>query len=104
MSIKRPSKSSGPTVRRPAASLGVRHAEVMAPRQMIPGETYPGWLCKNKACGLLIAVALPQAGSKPASAEAEDQLVLKCPHCADENLYRWSALGEHKYPVKSLGS
>jgi predicted RNA-binding Zn-ribbon protein involved in translation (DUF1610 family) len=100
MSIKRPSKSFGTAVRKPATSAGVRHVDVATPRQMAPGELYSGWLCKNKSCGLVIAIAPPQAGSKPASAEADDQVVLKCPHCGDENLYRWSARGEHKYAVK----
>jgi hypothetical protein len=66
---------------------------------MVPGNLYVGWVCKNKACGLVIAVADTQAGSK--SASAEDQLAaIKCPHCANEDLYRWSARGEHTYAVK----
>ena len=100
MSIKRPSKSLGTAVRRPATSPGVRHVEVMAPRQMVPGDPYSGWLCKNKSCGLVIAIALPQAGSKPGLAEADDQIVIKCPHCGDENLYRWSTRSEHQHTVK----
>jgi hypothetical protein len=103
MSIKRPSKSFGTAVRKPATSPGVRHVDVAAPRQMVPGDLYSGWLCKNKSCGLVIAIALPQAGSKPASADADDQVVIKCPHCGDENLYRWSSRGEHKYTVASAG-
>lgn len=98
MSIKRPSKSTGTAVRKPASSPGVRHVDVIAPRQMIPDNVYSGWLCKNKSCGLVIAIAPPPAGSKAAPAEADDQLVvIKCPHCADENLYRWSNRGEHTY-------
>lgn len=103
MSIKRPSKSTGTAVRKPATSPGVHHVDVTAPRQMVPGDLYTGWLCKNKPCGRIIAIALPQAGSKPASAEADDQIVLKCPHCGDENLYRWSTRGEHKYAVPGAG-
>jgi predicted RNA-binding Zn-ribbon protein involved in translation (DUF1610 family) len=103
MSIKRPSKSFGTSVRKPVTSPAVRHIDVVAPRQMVPGDLYSGWLCKNKSCGLVIAVAPPQAGSKAASAEAEDQVVLKCPHCGDENLYRWSARSEHKYTVPAAG-
>jgi hypothetical protein len=99
MSIKRPSKSSGTAVRRPVTSPGVRHIDVAAPRQMVPGDVYSGWLCKNKSCGRLIAIALPQAGSKPPLADSDDQIVLKCPHCGDENLYRWNARAEHKYTV-----
>lgn len=104
MSIKRPSKSTGTAVRKPTTSSGVRHVDVIAPRQMVPGDLYYGWLCKNKSCGLVIAVAPAQPGGKPAPTGGDDQLVLKCPHCTDENLYRWSALGEHTYSVKSAGS
>lgn len=104
MSIKRSSKSTGTSARKPAASSGVRHVDVMAPRQMTPGDLYRGWLCKNKSCGLLIAIA-PAAGSKPAAADSDDSLlVIKCPHCADENLYRWNAQSEHAYALKSAGS
>jgi hypothetical protein len=103
MSIKRPSKSTGTAIRKSVASPGVRHVDVTAPRQMVPGNVYSGWLCKNKSCGLVIAIATPPAGGKPA-AEADDQLiVIKCPHCGDENLYRWSNRGEHPYTVKSTG-
>ena len=73
----------------------------MAPRQMVPGDPYYGWLCKNKSCGLVIAVAPAQPGGKPAPTGGDDQLVLKCPHCADENLYRWSARSEHTYTTKA---
>lgn len=105
MSIKRPSKSSGTGVRRPVTSPGVRHVDVVVPRQMVPGNPYSGWLCKNKACGLVIAIALPPAGSKPPLADSDDQvIVIKCPHCGDENLYRWSARAEHKYTVAGAGS
>lgn len=105
MSIKRTSKSSGTAARKPATSPGVRHIDVTAPRQMVPGDAYSGWLCKNKSCGLVIAIAPPPAGSKPAAAEADDQLVvIKCPHCADENLYRLTARSEHRYTPKSAGA
>jgi len=105
MAIKRPSKSLGTPVRRPVTSPGLRHVEVTVPHQMVPGDLYVGWLCKNKSCGLVIAIALTQAGSKPASAESADQLAaIKCPHCGDEDLYRWSARGEHKYTVGTAGT
>lgn len=105
MSIKRPSKSMGTAARKPVTSPGVRHIDVAAPHQMVPGEIYSGWLCKNKSCGLVIAIALPPAGSKPAPTPSDDPLVvIKCPHCQDENLYRWSARSEHKYVVKGAGS
>jgi hypothetical protein len=99
MSIKRPSKSIGTAVRKTVTSPAVRHVDVLAARQMVPGDLYSGWLCKNKSCGRVIAIALPQTGSKASSAAADDQVVIKCAHCGDENLYRWSARGEHKYTV-----
>lgn len=100
MSIKRSSKSMGTGVRKPVTSPGVRHVDVATPRQMVSGDLYSGWLCKNKSCGRVIAIAPPPPGSKPAAAESDDQvIVLKCPHCGDENLYRWNARAEHKYAV-----
>lgn len=98
MSIKRTSKSSGTSARKPATSPGVRHVDVMPPRLMVTGDVYSGWLCKNKVCGRVIAIAPPQAGGKPALSDADDQLVvIKCPHCGDENLYRSSNRSEHKH-------
>ena len=105
MAIKRPSKSLGTPVRRAVTSQGLRHVDVRVPSQMVPGDLYAGWVCKNKSCGLVIAIALPPAGAKPASGESDDQLAaLKCPHCGNEDLYRWSARGEHKYTVGSAGT
>lgn len=105
MSIKRPSKNTGTAVRKSVTSPGVRHVDVMAPQKMVAGEVYSGWLCRNKSCGLLIAIAPPQAGSKPAPASSDDPLVvIKCPHCADENLYRLSNRSEHPYIAKGSGS
>lgn len=101
MSIKRSSsKSSGTGARKPTASPGVRHVDVMAPRQMVAGNTYAGWLCKNKTCGRVIAIAPSPAGGKPTFADSDDQLiVIKCPLCGDENLYRVNAWSEHPYVV-----
>jgi len=105
VAIKRPFKSLGTPVRKPVTSPGLRHVEVRVPLQMVPGDLYLGWLCKNKSCGLVIAIALTPAGSKPALAESDDQLAaIKCPHCGEEDLYRWSARGEHKYTVGSAGT
>jgi len=86
-------------------SPGVRHVDVRVPHQMVPGDVYLGWMCKNKSCGLVIAIALTQPGSKPALAESDNQLaVIKCPHCGDEDLYRWSARSEHQYTAGSAST
>ena len=105
MAIKRPSKSLGTPVRKAVTSPGLRHVDVRSSQQMVPGDLYAGWLCKNKACARVIAIALAQAGSKPASAESDDQLAaIKCPHCGNEDLYRWSARAEHKYTPGGAGT
>ena len=104
MALKRSSKSLGKPVGKPMTSA-VRHVEVRAPRQMTPGNQYEGWLCKSKACGLLIAVAPAPPGSRPVGAEPEDRLVaLKCPHCGDEDLYRWNQRAEHPYQSRTAPS
>lgn len=98
MAIKRSSKSLGTPVRRQVTSPGLRHVDIRVAHQMVPGDLYLGWLCKNKSCGLVIAVAPTPAGSKPAAGEFDEQLAaLRCPHCGNEDLYRWSARSEHKY-------
>ena len=96
MAIKRPTKSAGTPIRRAVSSPGLRHVDVRAPQQMTRNEIYPGWLCKNKTCGRVIAIAPSQADAKSAAERADDQLAaIKCPHCGDEDLYRWGARGEH---------
>jgi hypothetical protein len=105
VAIKRPSKSRGTPVRKAVTSPGLRHVDVRVPQQMVPGAPYLGWVCKNKSCGLVIAIALAQAESKPASSQSDDQLAaIKCPHCGDEDLYRWSARSEHKYAPKGAAT
>jgi predicted RNA-binding Zn-ribbon protein involved in translation (DUF1610 family) len=104
MAIKRPSKTMGTPLRKPAASA-VRHVDLRPKQQMVPGNLYLGWLCKNRSCGVVIAIALPPAGSKVAAPDYDDQLVaIQCPHCGDEDLYRWSARSEHEYTPKSAGN
>jgi predicted RNA-binding Zn-ribbon protein involved in translation (DUF1610 family) len=94
VAIKRPSKSLGSPVRKAVTSPGLRHVDVRTPQQMAPGELYLGWICKNKSCALVIAIEAAQAASK----ESDDRLAaIKCPHCGNEDLYRWSARSEHKY-------
>jgi len=102
MAIKRPTKSRGTPSHKPVASAPLRHVDVSAPRQMVPGEVYVGWLCKSRSCGQVIAIAGTAPGDK-ALTDFDDQLTaIKCPHCADENLYRWSARSEQKYTPKSV--
>jgi predicted RNA-binding Zn-ribbon protein involved in translation (DUF1610 family) len=97
MAIKRTTKSRGTPSHKPVASAPLRHLEVRAPRQMVPDELYVGWPCKK--CGQLIALTAAAAGGN-ASTDFDDQYsAIKCPHCADENLYRWSARSEQIYTV-----
>ena len=105
MAIKRPSKSMRTPLRKPVASVAALHVELRAKQQMIPGNRYLGWLCKNRSCGVLLAIAPPPAGGKAPVAEFDDQLTaLKCPHCGDEDLYRWSARGDHEYTPRSVAT
>ena len=105
MAIKRPSKSLGTPVRRQVTSPGLRHVDVRTPHQMTAADMYLGWLCKNKSCGVVIAIALTQAAGKTAVVESDDQLAaIKCPHCGYEDLYRWSARGEHQFPAASAAT
>lgn len=105
MAIKRPIKSRGTPSRKPVASVAPRHVDVKSKLKMVPGNLYVGWLCKNRSCAAVIAIEDPPAGGKGAAADFDDQLTaIKCPHCGDEDLYRWSARSEHEYSPKSVGS
>ena len=100
MALKRTSKSMGKPIGKPMTSA-VRHVEVRPKRLMTAGAGYEGWLCKSKSCGLVIAIAPAPPGSKPIAADSEDRLVaLKCPHCGDEDLYRWNNRADHPYQPK----
>jgi len=95
MALKRPTKSRGTPSHKPVTSAPLRHVDVRAPQQMVSGDLYVGWLCKK--CGGVIAIAATPPGAK-ALTDFDDQLTaIKCPHCADEDLYRWSARSELKY-------
>ena len=102
MAIKRPTKSRGMPSHNAVASAPLRHVDVRALQQMVPGEVYVGWLCKSRSCGRVIAIAATAPGGN-ALTDFDDQLTaIKCPHCGDENLYRWSARSEQKYAPKSV--
>ena len=65
---------------------------------MQPDELQVGWLCKK--CRGVIAIAATSPAVK-VPADFDDQLTaIECPHCGDEDLYRWSARSEHKYTPK----
>jgi predicted RNA-binding Zn-ribbon protein involved in translation (DUF1610 family) len=103
MAIKRPTKGKSTPSHKPVASAPLRHVDVRAPQQMVPGEVYVGWLCKNRSCGRVIAIAAASDGK--AVTAFDDQLTaIKCPHCQDENLYRWSARSEQAYTPKSVST
>ena len=105
MAIKRTVKSRGTPVRSTATSTPMRHLEVMPVGAMVPGQSYVGWNCKNRNCGLLIAISPASLEGKASAAQLDDPLsAIKCPHCGEEDLYRWSARGEHTYtPLGAAG-
>jgi predicted RNA-binding Zn-ribbon protein involved in translation (DUF1610 family) len=103
MAIKRPTKGKGTPLHKPVASAPLRHVDLRPPQQMIAGENYVGWLCKNRSCGRVIAIAATAQGGK--ALDFDDQLTaIKCPHCGDEDLYRWSARSEQNYAPKSVST
>jgi hypothetical protein len=103
VAIKRPSKGNGTPAHKPIASAPLRHVDVRASQQMVAGEVYAGWLCKNRSYGLVIALTTAPDGK--AVTAFDDQLTaIKCPHCGDEDLYRWSARSEQKYTPKSVAN
>jgi hypothetical protein len=102
MAIKRPTKSRGTPSHKPVASAPLRHVDVRAPQQMVTGEIYVGWLCKK--CAQVIAIAATAPGGKT-SADFDDPVTaIKCTHCGDEDLYRWSARSEQTYTPKSMAT
>ena len=102
MAIKRPTKSRGTSSHKAVTSAPLRHVDVRAAQQMVPGELYVGWLCKNRSCGLLISITAAVAVDK-ALTDFDDQVTaIKCPHCGDEDLYRWRARSEQQYAPKSM--
>jgi predicted RNA-binding Zn-ribbon protein involved in translation (DUF1610 family) len=101
MAIKRPSKNRGTPIRKPVSATSARHVDVKPKHQMVAGEHYQGWACKNKNCGVVIAIALESTGGKGASVEVDDLTAIKCPHCGDEDLYRWNARADLAYQPKS---
>jgi len=100
MAIKRPTKGKSAPSHKPVATAPLRHVDIRPPKQMVPGETYVGWLCKSKSCGLVIATATSAAGEKPVTAFDDQLTAITCPHCGNEDLYRWSARGEQHYSPK----
>jgi hypothetical protein len=103
MAIKRPTKSRGAPSHKPAASAPLRHVDVKPPQRMVPGEVYEGWLCKNRSCERVIAIAVTAPAGKALTDFGDQLTAIKCPHCGDENLYRWSARSQQAYTPKSVG-
>jgi predicted RNA-binding Zn-ribbon protein involved in translation (DUF1610 family) len=100
MALKRSSKGFGKAIARPMASA-VRNVEVMGKQQLQAGRSYEGWLCKGKGCGLVMAIVPPPSSSQAPAAASDDRLVtVKCPHCGNEDLYRWNARSNHEFAPK----
>jgi hypothetical protein len=77
MAIKRPTKSKSTATHEPVATAPLRHVDVRPPQQMIPGEIYVGWLCKNRSCGQVIAITTPDGKAVTAF---DDQLTDRIPN------------------------
>jgi hypothetical protein len=104
MAIKRSTKSRSTPSRQSAASVAVRHVDPVSKSQMVAGNQYTGWLCKNRSCGALIAIASPPPGGKTLGTGFDDPVTaIKCPHCGEEDLYRWSARSDQAYTPSGAG-
>jgi predicted RNA-binding Zn-ribbon protein involved in translation (DUF1610 family) len=101
MAIKRPTRSRGTPSHKPAASAPLRHVDVRAPRQMTAGELYVGWPCKK--CAQVIAIAAVALDGKTSADFNDPVTAIECPHCGNEDLYRWSSRSEQTYTPKNLG-
>ncbi|MGH9642043.1 MAG: hypothetical protein ACRD3Q_06415 [Terriglobales bacterium] len=70
--------------------------EILAAKKMVAATEYVGWLCLNRACGLVIAIADIAAsdalhGPTPVVHGPDHTPVIECPRCQNEDLYRWDA-------------
>jgi len=97
MAIKRSAKSKGTASPKAASSAPLRHVDVKPQQQMISGEVYVGWLCKSRSCGQVIAIVGEAPGGKVSADFSDPLTAIKCPHCGDEDLYRWSGRGDLPY-------
>ena len=107
MSIKRRATGSAKPAAKAIVSSTRGRVEILPARKMVAGTEYVGWLCRNKACGLVIAIADIAAadalhGPTPVVHEPDHTPVIKCPHCQNEDLYRWNSRERRVYvPKKS---
>lgn len=98
MAIKRTHKGRGTPARKSAATAPIRHVEILRVAELVPSQPYTGWLCKNRRCGRLIALTPESLAGAGSSAGFGDPLsAIRCPHCGEEDLYRFSARSEIVY-------
>ena len=102
MAIKRTHKGRGTPTRKSASTAPIRHVEILRAAALVPNQTYTGWLCKNRGCGRLLALTPASLAGAGSGAEFGDPLTaIHCPHCGEEDLYRFSARSELVYPPAS---
>ena len=106
MSIKRRATGSAKPGANAVVSGTRGRVEILPARKMVAGTEYVGWLCRNKACGLVIAVAELAAADAPHGPvavvhEPDHTPVIKCPHCQNEDLYRWKAREPRVYTPRT---
>ncbi|MDE2294501.1 MAG: hypothetical protein KGL36_03475 [Gammaproteobacteria bacterium] len=98
MAIKRTHKGRGTPARKSSTSAPIRHVEVLRVAELIPNQAYTGWLCKNRGCGRPIALTPASLAGAGSGADFGDPLsAIRCPHCGEEDLYRFSARTEIVY-------
>ena len=104
MAIKRTHKGRSTPARKSASTAPIRHVEILRVAELVPNHTHTGWLCKNRGCGRLIALTPGSLAAIGSSAGFGDPLsAIRCPHCGEEDLYRFSARTEIVYPPTGPG-
>jgi hypothetical protein len=97
-SLRGKPKLKGSGTKPPQKKRALRPQKVQSKHELHPG-LYEGWLCKNEACGLLIAVRRTRPGSKPLLEEPDDFIAeCKCPYCKETGHYRWNTRADITYP------
>jgi hypothetical protein len=104
MAIKRTHKGRGTPARKSGSTAPIRHVEILRVTELVPNHSYSGWLCKNRGCGRLIALTPASLAAIGSSAEFGDPLsAIRCPHCGEEDLYRFSARTDIVVPPTGAG-
>ena len=105
MAIKRPSKSMGTPYVGRWPQLPCAMSTSGQSSRWFQGIATSGGCVRTAHAECSLPLHSHRQEAKWPCPNIDDQLTaLKCPHCGDEDLYRWSARSEHEYTLKSTGN